>query len=95
MSDNVVQMPGLITMREFTELDGGKWYITEGCLTDPALRRRLVRTQVEELFALYQHYPLPEFEAVRQVLTQLRQAYSDVEPFDHPMLAEMDEEVDD
>ena len=54
-----------------------------------------MRTQVEELLALYRHYPLPEFESIRQILTQLQQAYSDVEPFDHPLLAvALDGDVD-
>ena len=54
----------------------------------PPERRRLVRTQIEELFALYRLYPLPEFESVRQILTQLRSAYSDAEPYNHPLFAE-------
>jgi hypothetical protein len=60
-------------------------------LEKPLERRRLVRTQIEELLALYRHYPLPEFESVRQILTQLQQAYSDVEPFNHPLLAALDD----
>jgi hypothetical protein len=48
-------------------------------------RRRLVRTQIEELMALYQDYPLPELESVRQSLVQLQQAYGDAEPFNRPI----------
>jgi hypothetical protein len=33
-------------------------------------------------------YPLPEFESVRQILTQLRSAYSDAQPYNHPLFAE-------
>ena len=39
----------------------------------PPERRRLVRTQIEELFALYRLYPLPEFESVgRPTVTRSR-----------------------
>jgi hypothetical protein len=64
-NNNVVHL-GTV-MREFTEVDGGKWALTESILNDPSEYRRLVRTQVEELFALYEQYPLPEFSAVRRV----------------------------
>ena len=30
--------------------------------------RRLVRTQIEELLALYRQYPLPEFESISRYL---------------------------
>jgi hypothetical protein len=53
-----------------------------------------VRTQIEELLALYRHYPLPELESVWQILTQLQQAYDDVEPFNHPLLAALDDDED-
>ena len=49
---NVVNMPGFVTMREFTEIDDGKWWSTESILNDPLLYRRLVRTQIEELLTL-------------------------------------------
>ena len=65
-------------MREFTEMDDGKWWSTEYILNDPLLYRRLVRTQIEELLTLYRHYPLPEFDSVGQILSQLQQAFSDV-----------------
>ena len=55
---------------------------------------RLVRTQVEELLAMYRRYPLPELEAVRRVLTQMERAYRDVEPFNCPMVAAIDPEDD-
>jgi hypothetical protein len=93
MSD-VVEMPGLVMMRAFTQADDGKWAQTEYFLKDPLLCRRLVRTQIEELLALYRHYPLPPFESVRQVLTQLQQAYGDVEPFNRPLLAALDNDED-
>ena len=70
---NVVNMPGFVTMREFTEMDDGKWWSTESILNDPLLYRRLVRTQIEELLTLYRHYPLPEFDSVEQILSQLQQ----------------------
>ena len=60
-------------------------------LNDPLLYCRLVRTQIEELLALYQHYLLPERDSVGQILSQLQQAFSDVEPFNHPMLAALDD----
>ena len=47
--NNVTEMPDLVTMREFTQMDGGKWWLTEKILNDPSLYRRLVRTQIEEL----------------------------------------------
>ena len=84
-------MPDLVTMREFTQMDGGKWWLTEKILNDPSLYRRLVRTQIEELLALYQHYLLPELDSVGQILSQLQQAFSDVEAFNHPMLAALDD----
>jgi hypothetical protein len=52
------------------------------------------RTQVEELLAMYRRYPLPEFEAVRQVLTQMQRAYSDVTPFNRPLIAEFEDECE-
>ena len=45
----------LVTMREFKQMDRGKWWLTEKILNDPSLYRRLVRTQIEELLALYPH----------------------------------------
>jgi hypothetical protein len=84
---NVVEMPGVVRMRAFVDMDDEKFLATELVLKNLLRRRRLVRTQIEELLALYRHYPLPEFESVRQILTQLQQAYSDVEPFNHPLLA--------
>jgi hypothetical protein len=63
---NVTEMPDLVTMREFTQMDGGKWWLTEKILNDPSLYRLLVRTQIEELLALYQHYLLPELDSVGQ-----------------------------
>jgi hypothetical protein len=75
----------LATMRGYTVVDGGLWAMTERLLNDPVQRRRLVRTQIEELMALYQDYPLPELESVRQSLVQLQQAYGDAEPFNHPI----------
>jgi hypothetical protein len=84
-----------VTMRDFTEVDDDRWTLTEFVLNDPLERRRLVCTQIKELLALYRHYPLPEFESVRQVLTQLQQAYSDVAPFNHPLLAALDDDDED
>ena len=78
MSD-VVEMP-VVTMRGFTELDDGYWWATEAVLNDPVLHRRLVRTQIEEMLALYRYYPLPALGSVKQILEQLQQSYSDVEP---------------
>jgi hypothetical protein len=92
---DVVDMPGGVTMRFATEVDEGRWYRTETILNDPSLYCRLVRTQIEELLALYRHYPLPEFESIRQILAQMQQAYSDVEPFDHPTFAPALEDDDD
>jgi hypothetical protein len=89
---DVVDLPGSVTMRGFTQVDGGKWTMTERLLNDPLEYRRLVRTQIEELLALYGQYPLPEFESVRQILVQMQQAYGDVAPFDHSLLAAMDPE---
>jgi hypothetical protein len=86
--NSVVDMPGLITMREFVELDDGKWWLTEKVIVDPLLRRRLVRTQIEELVALWKHYPLQELGSVAQILQQLQQAYDDVKPFNHTLMAE-------
>jgi hypothetical protein len=79
----------VLVMREFVQGDGNAFGLTETYLNDPALRNRLVRTQIEELWTLYSHYPIEELSAVRQILEQLRQSYRDVEPFDHPMLAQM------
>lgn len=90
---NVVEMPG-IAMREFTEMDDGQFWLTEKILNDPNLKRRLVRTQIEELLALWRQYPLPEFEAVRQILDQMQRGYGDVEPFNHPLLAGLDDPDD-
>jgi hypothetical protein len=95
---DVVNLPdGGRIMRGVTQLDGDQWMYTGYVLTDPLMRRRLVRTQTEELLALYQQYPLPEFESVRQLLTQMQQGYGDVAPYDHPLLAAMDDDpgVDD
>lgn len=89
---NVVDLSPTVTMREFTQVDGGKWTMTERVLNDPLECRRLVRTQIEELLALYRQYPLPEFESVRQILAQMQQAYGDVAPFDRPLLAAMDDD---
>ena len=48
----------------------------------PPERRKLVRTQIEELFALYRFYPLPEFESVgRPTVTRSR--------INHPLFAEV------
>src|SRR5262245_37106057 len=69
----------------FIQRDNGLWVEISTALKDPIQRRRLVRTQIEELNSLYWHYPLKEFEGVRKLLAQLREAYSDVEPFDHPL----------
>jgi hypothetical protein len=91
MSD-VVKFSDMVCACIFTEVDNGNWTLTEWVLHDPQKRRRLVRTQIEELWALYEHYQLPEFENVRQVLTQMRQAYRDVEPFNHPLLAAQNED---
>jgi hypothetical protein len=88
---DVVDLPVQVTMRACTKVDGGKWSMTEELLNDPLAYRRLVRTQIEELLALHAHYPLPELESVRQILVQLQQAYSDVTPFDRPLMAEFDE----
>jgi hypothetical protein len=90
---DIVSMP--VTMRAITEVDGDEWALTEWVLNDPLQYRRLVRTQIEELLALYRHYPLREFEAIAQILTQMQQAYSNVEPFDHPLLAALDADEDD
>jgi hypothetical protein len=89
---NVVDMPDGVTMRAFTQVGDDQWSLTEWVLNDPSQYRRLVRTQIEELLALSQHYPLPEFDSVRQILTQLQRAYSDVEPFYHPPLTALDDE---
>ena len=70
---DVVDLPA-VTMRAFAQVGDEKWALTEWVLNDPLKRRRLVRTQIEELLALYRQYPLPEFESVRQILTQLQQA---------------------
>jgi hypothetical protein len=47
----------VVTMRGFTELDDGYWWTTEAVLNDPMLHRRLVRTQIEEMLALYRVLP--------------------------------------
>jgi 20S proteasome alpha/beta subunit len=86
---NVVK---LAKIRTFTRVDDDKWTVTEAILNDPLQYRRLLRTQIEELLALYQHYPLPELESVRQILSQLQQAYGDVDPFNHSLLAALDDE---
>ena len=92
---NVTELPRDYTMNEFVEVDDRKWAATEYVLNDPALYRRLVRTQIEELLALYARYPLPEFDEVGHVLNRLQRSYSNVEPFNHPLLADFedDEEV--
>jgi hypothetical protein len=90
----VVDLPA-VTMRAFAQADDEKWALTEWVLNDPLRRRRLVRTQIEELLALYRQYPLPEFESVRQIPTQLQRAYSDVAPFDHSLSAALDDEDED
>jgi hypothetical protein len=89
---NVVDMPGVVRMRAFTDVDDDRFMATEWVLNDPSQYRRLVRTQIEELLALSQYYPLREFDSVRQILTQLQRAYSDVEPFYHPPLTALDDE---
>jgi hypothetical protein len=89
MSDNIAQLPGIILIAPYTQVDDGQYTLTDRVLKDPQQYRRLVRTQIEELLTMYRSYPLPEFEAVRQILTQMQRAYSDVEPFNHPMRAEM------
>jgi len=91
---NIVQMPGGVEIQEFTEVDDRKWYLTEWVLDDEQRYRRLVCTQVEELLAMYRRYPLPEFEAVRQVLTQLQRAYSDVTPFNRPLICDFADECE-
>jgi hypothetical protein len=91
---NVVELPRDYTMREFVELDDGYFWTTEAVLNDATLKRRLVRTQIDELLALYQQYPLAEFAVVERVLTGLQRAYSDVEPFNHEMLAAMNDPDD-
>jgi hypothetical protein len=53
----------------------------------PPERRRLVRTQIEELFALYRLYPLPEFESVRQILGSGRPTVTRSR-INHPLFAE-------
>ena len=65
---------------------------TETILDDPDLYRRLVRTQIEEFKALYEQYPLPEFDAVGQILDQMSHAYADAEPFNHPLLAALEDD---
>jgi hypothetical protein len=92
---NAVEMPGPVMIRAYTEVDDGRWGLTDKILEDPGERRRLVRTQIEELKTLYQQYPLPEFDAVEQILSQLQQAYRDVEPFNRRMLAAMDGDDED
>ena len=47
MSDNVIQMPGSVQMMTFTQIDGGKWLLTEVVLNDEQRYRRLVRTQID------------------------------------------------
>ena len=82
-------------MRDFVELDDGYWWNTENVLNDEGLYRRLVRTQIEELLALYAHYPLPEFDEVGRLLSGLQKTFGDVEPFNHEMLAALDDPDDD
>jgi hypothetical protein len=89
---NVVDMG--VTMRTFTQVGEDSYSLTETVLNDSLQYRRLVRTQVEELLALYRHYPLREFESVGQILTQMQRAYADVEPFYHPPHAALDDEDD-
>jgi hypothetical protein len=78
--------------REYAQADGDVFGLTEEFLKDPVLRRRLLRTQIEELWTLYWQYPFEELSAVRQILERLRKVYRLVEPFDHPMLAALDGE---
>ena len=60
-------------MRAYTEVDDDQWALTETILDNPPERRRLVRTQIEELFALYRLYPLPELESLgRPTVTRSR-----------------------
>jgi hypothetical protein len=87
MTDDV-DMPGMVAMPEFIEMDDGKWWLTEKVFDDPGLHRRLVRTQIEELVAVFLLYPLCELESVGQALHQLQQAYSKVAPFNHPTMVE-------
>ena len=91
--DNLMKLSRDYTMRDFVEMDGGAYWLTEKVLNDPSLYRRLVRTQIEELKALYRHYPLSEFDEVGHILNRLQQAYSNVEPFDHPLLAALDDDA--
>jgi hypothetical protein len=90
MSGNITPLPGLVAINEFTEVDDERWILT-GCLLDnPASYRRLVRTQVEELYALYRHYPLPELDGIKQILEHLQQAYNNAEPFNRTLRANWD-----
>jgi hypothetical protein len=84
------EMYAQMKTREFAQGDGDLFGLTEHFLQDPVLRRRLVRTQIEELWTLYWHYPMEELSAVRRVLELLRKEHRHVEPFDHPMLAELE-----
>jgi hypothetical protein len=90
MSD-VVDLSRQAPMRAYTQVDGGKWTLTERLLNDPLAYRRLIRTQIEELMALHAHYPLPELESVRRLLVQLQQAYGGAEPFNRPFMAGFDD----
>jgi hypothetical protein len=81
--------------REYVQADRDVFGLTEHFLKDPVLRRRLVRTQIEEPWTLYWHYPMEELDAVRQTLERLRHSYRHVEPFNHPMLAELGDVEDD
>jgi hypothetical protein len=44
------------------------------------------------MLALYRRYPLQEFDEVGHVLSRLQRAFGDVEPFNHPMLADFEED---
>ena len=48
----MLDMPGVMTVRAFTQVDGGGWSLTEWVLHDPLQYRRLVRTQMRERRAL-------------------------------------------
>jgi hypothetical protein len=82
-------------LREYTEVDDGRWILTDALLADPPAYRRLVRTQIEELYAVYSLYELPELDGIRHRLDQLRQEYSDAEPFNRLLLADPERGLDD